>query len=190
MIQPSELDCILSSKVGLSTVQIQYLYAMGYASAPASKGHHLAVIGGLVQHSINVAKRLEVLTEALGVRWSRPESPWIVGMLHDLVKCRCYRLREDGKGYDYVQPEIPGHGVASVVFATVHLGFSLNPDEAAAITWHMGAFGLQGRALDEFDAALDAFPGEIIATHTADWAASRLDESGDWSDLRTTGGAK
>ena len=30
---------------------------------------------------------------------------------------------------------------------------------------------------DEFDAALDAFPGPIIATHTADWSASRLDES-------------
>lgn len=36
---------------------------------------------------------------------------------------------------------------------------------------------LSSGAMDEFDAALDAFPGQIIATHTADWAAARLDES-------------
>ena len=74
---------------------------------------------------------------------------------------------------------------ATSMIATVELGIRLNPDEAAAIIHHMGAFGLSGRALDEFDAALDAFPGPIIATHTADWLASRLDESGDWSDMRS-----
>ena len=40
-------------------------------------------------------------------------------MLHDLVKCRRYRLREDAKGYEHVQPEYPGHGSASVMIATV-----------------------------------------------------------------------
>ena len=50
---------------------------------------------------------------------------------------------------------------------------------------HMGAFGLTGRAMDEFDAALDKWPAQIIATHTADWAAARIDESGDWSAERT-----
>jgi hypothetical protein len=70
------------------------------------------------------------------------------------------------------------------MIATVELGIHLEPDEAAAIIHHMGAFGLQGRALDEFDAALDKWPAQIIATHTADWAAARIDESGDWSGER------
>ena len=166
----------------LESEQERRLRAIGYYEAPASKGHHLAYRGGLVLHSFNVARRLVTLTTALGVVWSRPQSPYLVGMLHDLVKCKCYRLRADG-GYDYVQPEWPGHGVASVMIATVELGIHLEPDETAAIIHHMGAFGLQGRALDEFDAALDRWPNQIIATHTADWAAARIDEEGKWREV-------
>ena len=169
----------------LPIAALDKLKAIGYYDAPASKGHHLAVKGGLVRHSMNVTRRLVYLSDALDVQWSRNESPYIVGMLHDLVKCRCYRLNQDGRTYSYVQPKWPGHGVASAMIATVELGIRLNPDEAAAIIHHMGAFGLSGRALDEFDAALDAYPGPIIATHSADWAAARLDESGDWSAERT-----
>ena len=153
------------------------LKAIGYYDAPASKGHHLAVKGGLVRHSLNVTRRLVNLSDEMAIEWSREESPWIVGMLHDLVKCQCYRLNADGRTYSYVQPKWPGHGVASVMIATVELGLQLNPDEAAAIIHHMGAFGLTGRAMEEFNAALDAFPGQIIATHTADWSAASLDES-------------
>ena len=153
------------------------LKAIGYYDAPASKGHHLAVKGGLIKHSLNVPSRLVELSDVMMIEWSRDESPWIVGMLHDLVKCQCYRLNDDGRTYSYVQPKWPGHGVASVMIATVELGIQLNPDEAAAIIHHMGAFGLTGRAMEEFNAALNAFPAQIIATHTADWAAARLDES-------------
>ena len=180
----SDIEAILIHEAGLKSAQVRKLYAIDYATAPASKGHHLARMGGLAEHSLNVSYRLVALSKALNVRWSRPQSPWIVGMLHDLVKCKCYRLREDAKGYDYVQPEYPGHGTASVMIATVDLGIRLNPDEAAAITWHMGAFGLQGRELAEFDAVLDVYPAQIIATHTADWAAARLDESVKWRDVR------
>ena len=161
----------------LSSGAMDKLKTIGYYDAPASKDHHLAVKGGLVQHSLNVTTRLSVLSTQMHIHWSREESIYIVGMLHDLVKCQCYKLNPDGKTYSYVQPKWPGHGTASVMIATVELGIQLSPDEAAAITYHMGAFGLTGRALDEFDAALDAFPGQIIATHTADWSASRLDES-------------
>lgn len=168
---------ILFNFAKLSSGAMDKLKKLGYYDAPASKGHHLAVKGGLVQHSLNVTRRLVELTEAMDIEWWRNESPYIVGMLHDLVKCQCYKLNSDGKTYSYVQPIWPGHGAASVMIATAELGIQLNPDEAAAITYHMGAFGLAGRALDEFDAALDAYPGQIIATHTADWTAARLDES-------------
>ena len=172
---------ILFNFAKLSCGAMDMLKAIGYYDAPASKGHHLAVKGGLVQHSLNVTRRLVEMSDALGTDWSREESPYIVGMLHDLVKCQCYRLNPDGKTYSYEQPKWPGHGTASVMIATVELGIQLNPDEAAAIAWHKGAFGLQGRALDEFDAALDVFPSQIFATHTADWATARIDESDDLS---------
>lgn len=168
---------ILFNFAKLPSGAMDKLKAIGYYDAPASKGHHLAVKGGLVQHSLNVTNRLVELSDVMAIGWSREESPWIVGMLHDLVKCQCYRLNDDGQTYSYVQPKWPGHGVASVMIATVELGIQLYPDEAAAIIHHMGAFGLTGRAMDEFNAALEVFPEQIIATHTADWTAARLDES-------------
>lgn len=168
---------ILFNFAKLPSGAMNKLKSIGYYDAPASKGHHLAVKGGLVQHSLNVTNRLVELSDVMAIGWSREESPWIVGMLHDLVKCQCYRLNADGRTYSYVQPKWPGHGVASVMIATVELGIQLNPDEAAAIIHHMGAFGLTGRAMEEFNAALDAFPAQIIATHAADWSAARLDES-------------
>lgn len=182
MIDPKIIDT--QSKLGLSNLATTRLVEIGYFTAPASKGHHLARRGGLYDHSVNVTRRLVCLTAALGVAWSRPESPYLVGMLHDLVKCKCYRLNPDGRTYSYVQPEWPGHGFASAMIATVELDIRLNADEAAAIIHHMGAFGLQGRTLDEFDAALDKWPAQIIATHTADWAAARIDEAGNWSGER------
>ena len=176
---------VLFNFAHLSCGAMDKIKAIGYYDAPASKGHNLAVKGGLAEHSLNVTRRLIDISDALEIAWSREESPYIVGMLHDLVKCQCYHLNPDGKTYSYVQPKWPGHGTASVMIATAELGIQLNPDETAAITYHMGAFGLTGRAMDEFDAALDAFPGPIIATHTADWAAARLDEAGKWSDMRS-----
>ena len=170
---------------GLSANETGELGFWDYFSAPASKGHHLAVPGGLVRHSINVTKRLVDLTEALDLKWPRKESPYLVGMLHDVVKVRTYRVddtiaRTDGEPpkYKYVPTVYGGHGAASVMMITSELQKSLYPEEALAIRWHMGAFGLAGDELKEYDAALDAFPDLLIATHTADMLASRVDERG------------
>ena len=171
----NDLDRFIAAS-GLTDAQTRALRDLGFRDAPASKGHHLACRGGLAAHSGNVCRRLLDQTRALGVNWSRPASPYLVALLHDLVKCKCYKPRPEG-GYDYVQPEWPGHGFASFILATVEVGVMLYPDEAAAIIHHMGAFGLSGRALDEFDEALERWPAQIIATHTADCAASRLDEA-------------
>ena len=176
---------------GLDNDKIHALFELGYFTAPASKGHHLNWPGGLVEHSVNVVKRLCKTTYAFGVEWPRTESIYLVGMLHDLVKCRCYRERLNAAAgvprieYDYVQPSWPGHGMASAMIATVDLGLRLLPMEAAAIVNHMGAFGLQGRAMNEFDAALDEFAPAIIATHSADWAAARIDRGGCFHDMRS-----
>ena len=171
---------------GLTDVQQNLLESIGYFKAPASKGHHLAVEGGLFTHSVNVTRRLLGLTEAMEIDWPREESPYLVGMLHDLVKTRCYRAidgaAQDGKAaYEYIQPAYPGHGVASALIAA-ELGIQLNEDERAAIVYHMGLYGVGKEYTDkEFNEALGVFPGPIIATHSADWLAARIDESGDFS---------
>ena len=97
-------------KAGLTEGQIGNLEAMGYFRQPASKGHHLSGYGGLARHSTNVTRRLVQLTNCLCVRWPRPASPYVVGMLHDLVKLQCYRLKGEKEGrpeWEYVQPVYP-----------------------------------------------------------------------------------
>ena len=163
---------VLLERAGIDTATEERLDRYGYFKQSASMGHHLAGYGGLVRHSVNVTQRLVTLTNALGVKWPRSESPYLVGMLHDLVKCRCYRLKEevDSKPkWEYIQPVYPGHGVCSVIIAT-DLGICLYPDEITAITYHMGTFGIGKEYTEnEFDAAMKRFPSQIIATHTADW---------------------
>jgi len=158
------------------------LAEIGYYVAPASKGHHLARRGGLLRHSVNVTQKLVALTDALHVYWPRPESPYLVGMLHDLVKCRCYRAvtgaaQDEAPSWEYMQPEYPGHGACSVAIAA-ELGIPLMREEIAAITFHMGPWGVgKEYSEQEMRAAMKAFAPQIIATHTADWYAAEVDES-------------
>ena len=101
----------------------------------------------------------------------------VVGMLHDLVKCRCYRsVNLLGTKFEYVQPEYHGHGACSVSIAA-ELGVRLMREEIAAIMFHMGPWGVgKEYSEEEFRAAMKAFAPYIIATHTADWYAAEVDE--------------
>lgn len=100
---------------------IAKLERIGYFHAPASKGHHLANPGGLLQHSVNVTLWLERLTKAGVVTWQYEESPYRIGLLHDLVKCKCYvratASPEEPIVYLYQPHEWPGHGAASALIA-------------------------------------------------------------------------
>ena len=147
------------------------LKEIGYFDAPASKGHHLAVAGGLAKHSMRVT---EILLETHAVS---EVSAYRIGMYHDLVKCLCYKAVGDGK-YEYVQPPYPGHGAASAMIAA-DIGIQLNPVERAAIVWHMGAFGIHDdRQMEEYKAALRKWPIPIIFTHASDHLASIQEETG------------
>ncbi|MBQ8113713.1 MAG: hypothetical protein IJ146_10975 [Kiritimatiellae bacterium] len=145
------------------------LKRIGFFEAPASKGHHLAVAGGLAEHSIHVTDNL------LETRAVPEVSAYRIGMYHDLVKCLCYKAVGGGK-YEYTQPPYPGHGVASAMIAA-DIGIRLEPFERAAIVWHMGAFGLDERQMAEYKAALRKWPVPIIFTHAADHLASILEEA-------------
>ena len=72
------------------------LERMGFFDAPASSKYHSAYPGGLYDHSKAMMDALLNLTYDLNLGWSRPESPCIVGMLHDLCKCDQYKQDEDG----------------------------------------------------------------------------------------------
>lgn len=152
---------------GLSEQHIDRLQDIGYFSAPASSRHHLAVDGGLAIHSMNV---VDVLLEFRA--FTDPRSCYMVGMLHDLVKCRCYE-KLDGF-WEYKAHAFPGHGSASALIAA-ELGIELEPVERAAIIWHMGSFDIQGNDRDAYSAALKKFPRELVLTHAADHLASLME---------------
>lgn len=165
---------------GLNCDQLAVLEKHGYFEKPASLHHHLACKGGLMVHSINVTDWMLRLRSGVGCFSTGARHIYRIGMLHDLCKCLCYEWDKQGKAFVWTQPTLTGHGSASVIMAATELGIALEPDEALAIAWHMGAFGLDKDDLARYDAALKAYPREILLTHTADMMASRVTESEVW----------
>lgn len=154
---------------------------MCYLNAPASAGHHLAVMGGLAIHSMNVTDRLLELSDDLGIDWSDyPTAPYVIGMCHDLCKMRAYEKNpEYTNSFRKVTPLFPGHGTLSAMLAPEFLGHPISYVEQVCIVYHMGAWNI-GKEYDasQLGAGISEFPLEVIATHTADMLASQYDEIG------------
>lgn len=164
------VECVTAC--GFTMLQLGRLVNSGFLEAPASAKHHLARRGGLLEHSVNVARELIRLTRAYGCRWSRQSSPFVVGLLHDFVKVGLYVKAENGYA-KAEHPWLPGHGIASAAFIGSQLAYPLMQDELCAIVGHMGAFD----GVDTYDNALRPFPLQVILTHTADMVASQVIEA-------------
>lgn len=63
----------------------------GFYRAPASTKFHGDYEGGLFDHSWNVMEKLVEMTKRMGLEWERKESPYIVGLFHDLCKIDQYK---------------------------------------------------------------------------------------------------
>lgn len=168
---------------------IERLSKMGFFAAPASTKHHGAYAGGLFEHSLQVTKVLSILTLENGLAWQRPESPYIVGMFHDICKADAYRhpyadtilhrMGPDGseviRNIDKSTWEhdttslLKGHGDKSVMVLSQFLQLTL--EEILCIRYHMGAFvdqkewGDYTRAVQKFDTVLWTHHADMIATH-------------------------
>lgn len=148
------------------------LTELGFFTAPASLKYHGAYRGGLFDHSLETTKALVNLTEKLGLVWSRPESPYIVGMYHDLCKCDNY-LSDTKIDYHIYNPNIiiPGHGEKSVIMLSKYI--NLTDEEIVCIRWHMGAYETDTKMWDYYDKAIRRYPN-VLYTHTADMIASKI----------------
>lgn len=180
MVKKEEVVALMKS-VGITDEQIEALEKRGYFHAPASRNKHLAVEGGLMQHSYNVALKLCELTALWKIPWERPEGPTIVGLLHDLVKMDTYAqvFNPDGSTHWEWQDRrrwFEKHGKASLAIAT-ELGIELKQDEVNAIEFHMGKFNVGIEYLEgEFRSAIRTYQGQVLATHFADWWSSAVVE--------------
>lgn len=148
------------------------LEQLGFFTAPASTKYHGAYEGGLFDHSFITAKTLVELTEILELKWERPESPYIVGMFHDLCKCDSYVWDIETDKYKY-NPDIiiPGHAEKSIIMLQRYV--DLTDEEIACIRWHMGAYETDPKMWDYYGRAIEKYPN-VLYTHTADMIASKI----------------
>ena len=146
----------------------------GFFWAPASTKYHGNYLGGLYDHSRAVFLRLKKLTEDNRLAWGRPQSPFIIGMFHDLCKYDQYNAigEEDGKVlYEYnTNTLIQGHGAKSIILLSQFI--NLTEEEMLCIRYHMGAY--EKEEWSQYDMAIRKFPN-VLWTHHADMLASKVD---------------
>jgi 23S rRNA maturation-related 3'-5' exoribonuclease YhaM len=163
-----------------------WLVGNGFFTAPASTKFHGNYDGGLFDHSLEVMECLVEMTAKLGAEWQRKESPFIVGMFHDLCKTDEYIKVVDVEGtvimgMDEVKGEethyehspdvvLKGHGDKSIMLLSQFM--TLTEEEMLCIRYHMGAYEGQ-QAWDGYDKAIRKYPS-VLFTHTADMYASKV----------------
>lgn len=151
-------------------VIVEKLFKIGFFDAPASTKYHGNYEGGLFDHSYLVAKWLMDLTKKNNLQWKSKNSPYIIGLFHDLCKCDQY-VKTDS-GFEYAKDTlIKGHGDKSVMIASTLM--QLTEEEVACIRYHMGAFTPQ-EEWSQYTNAIHKYPN-VLWTHTADMIASHID---------------
>jgi hypothetical protein len=149
-----------------------WLTSTGYFIAPASLNHHSSQTGGLCDHSFAVTQCLMELSHDNSLSWSRPQSPAIIGLFHDICKADdyvCVGCEQGGSVWEWNKNAIfTGHGDKSVLMLAPHL--TLTEEEVMCIRWHMGAFD-EKENWSRYTAAIHKYPN-VLWTHTADMIAT------------------
>jgi 23S rRNA maturation-related 3'-5' exoribonuclease YhaM len=128
-----------------------------WATAPASTRFHLARPGGLVEHSVNVARTLLRLRESLAPELSE-ESCVIVALYHDTGKAGtagrpyylpnpdAWQVRNRGVRY-VINRDLPHMDIASRSLMLVSRFVPLSDEEAQAIRYHDGQYIEENRSV-------------------------------------------
>lgn len=164
----------------------EWLTKNGFFTQPASTKYHGAYEGGLFDHCYEVTQVLLDMTERLDLKWQRPESPYIIGMFHDLCKIDNYVTVTDEAGKEMMgtgevkgreihfeyNPDciLQGHAEKSIMLLSQHI--TLTEEELLCIRFHMGAY--EGKEQwDAYDKAIKKYE-TVLWTHTADMYASKV----------------
>ena len=180
---------------------LKHMEEIGFYEAPCSGANHLARVGGLAEHSLNVAHYAVVLLKAwyeepFYTQWL--DSVVICSLLHDIGKCGQFgkpgyvpNMVKDGRPtkaepeQKYKQSEdkpfktnpallhVP-HEVRSV--AIIQQFIELTEEEQHAILYHNGLYGPFYRDISGKETAL------YMILHFADMWCSRIVESEEEED--------
>lgn len=163
-----------------------WLIQNGFFTQPASTKYHGAYEGGLFDHSYEMTQVLLDMTERLNLQWTRPESPYIIGIFHDLCKVDNYITIVDEPGeimmgtgavkgkeihFEYNPNTIlKGHADKSIMLLSQFI--NLTEEELLCIRFHMGAYEGQDQ-WDNYDKAIRKYE-TVLWVHTADMYASKV----------------
>ena len=145
---------------------LEWLESTDFYTAPASTKYHGAYAGGLLEHSLNVFRRLVRRCPAADM-----DTLTITALLHDVCKIHLYEKTEDGYRHNEQFPI--GHGEKSVILILRHM--PLTDEEITAISWHMGAFDSRAGAGRSLSQAWEKCP-LALHLHLADMEATWFDE--------------
>ena len=147
---------------------LEWMESTDFYTAPASTKYHGAYAGGLLEHSLNVFRRLVKRCPAADM-----DTLTIAALLHDVCKIHLYKKTEDGYRHNEQFPI--GHGEKSVILILRHM--PLTDEEITAISWHMGAFDSRAGAGRSLSSAWEKCP-LALHLHLADMEATWFDEKG------------
>lgn len=174
----------VNGKPIVSAEMMDWLIGQGFFVKPAAIKHHGNHTGGLFEHSFMTAQVLVEMTEKFDIPWTRPESPYIVGMLHDVCKLDDY-IDKNASGIVVMgsgspisknpewtynpEPLFKGHGDKSVMMLSQVM--TLTDEEMLCIRFHMGAYVTD--EWDAYDRAIRKYQS-VLFTHTADMYSSKV----------------
>lgn len=177
-------DGLMKDKI--SSEFYDWLIQNGFFTQAASTKYHSAYEGGLFDHSYEVTQVLLDMTQRLNLQWKRPESPYIIGMFHDLCKIDNYITIVDEPGeimmgtgdakgreihFEYNSNCIlTGHADKSIMLLSQFV--NLTEEELLCIRFHMGAYEGQDQ-WDNYDKAIRKYE-TVLFTHTADMYTSKV----------------
>ncbi len=182
---------------------LEWLLASDFFEAPASSRYHLAVPGGLCQHSLNVYRRLKLLLNTTYPKLIpyATQTIAIVSLLHDICKTNMYKeTRRNQKTYDkekvtkaekdqikhdslgdYIWESVPSYEInEDFIFGhgeksvyLINKFMKLTDEEAQAIRYHMSSW-----KHDDISSVGKVYAANHLAflLHVADEMATYMDE--------------
>lgn len=160
---------------------IEYMEQVQFFDAPCSTQYHLAKVGGLAEHSLNVLNCARSMAGVLSDVDVPEDSIVIACLLHDLGKCGQYGKpyyqkapllksgKEPAKPFISNSDLLPvAHEMRSIAVAGRFI--ELTEDEQFAILYHNGMYGANKYDLQGHETPL------YMLVHFADMWASRVVE--------------
>ncbi|MBO4506814.1 MAG: hypothetical protein J5728_10350 [Lachnospiraceae bacterium] len=153
---------------------LAYLRTTNYFTAPSSFKCHGAWVGGNFDHSVKVLDHLLEFTKEENLKWDREESPFIIGLFHDLCKNDQRGFKEKSSGglkIVSLKPTDDRHSEKSIELIEANI-LKLTDQERECILYHMGEYGGDEEYKQQMAIAMASDPN-IAFVQKADTIAAR-----------------